>query len=86
VVGWALGRTLGAELTLQALRSALARRQPVPGLVHHSDRGVQCASRDYTALLLAHGVRISMSRRANPYDKDQASYCTSLGVLDASCG
>jgi transposase InsO family protein len=68
VIGWALDRTLEGELTLQALRMALARRQPGPGLVHHSDRGVQYASRDYTALLGAHGVQISMSRRGNPYD------------------
>lgn len=68
VIGWALGRTLEDELTLAALRMALARRQPGPGVVHHSDRGVQYASRDYTALLRAHGLQISMSRRGNPYD------------------
>jgi transposase InsO family protein len=68
VIGWALGRTLEDELTLAALRMALARRQPGPGLVHHSDRGVQYASRDYTDLLQAHGIVISMSRKGNPYD------------------
>lgn len=68
VLGWALGRTLEDELTLAALRMALARRQPGPGLVHHSDRGVQYASRDYTALLGKHGIVISMSRKGNPYD------------------
>jgi transposase InsO family protein len=68
VIGWALGRTLENELTLAALRRALARRQPAPGLVHHSDRGVQYASRDYTSLLLGHGIQVSMSRRGNPYD------------------
>jgi transposase InsO family protein len=68
VVGWALGRTLAAELTLAALRMALEQRRPSPGLVHHSDRGVQYASHIYTDLLLEHGVRISMSRRGNPYD------------------
>jgi putative transposase len=68
VIGWALGRTLEDELTLEALRMALKRRNPAVGLVHHSDRGVQYASRDYTALLLEHGMRISMSRRGNPYD------------------
>jgi len=46
----------------------LARRRPAPGLVHHSDRGVQCASRDYTQLLRDHGIQISMSRKANPWD------------------
>jgi transposase InsO family protein len=46
-----LERTLEDELTLTALRMALERRKPIPGLVHHSDRGVQYASRDYTRLL-----------------------------------
>jgi transposase InsO family protein len=68
VVGWALGRTLAAELTLAALRRALSQRQPKPGLVHHSDRGVQYASQEYTDLLKQHGISISMSRRGNPYD------------------
>ncbi len=68
VIGWALDRTLEANLTLRALRMALGRRGPMPGLVHHYDRGVQYASRDYTALLHAHGIRVSMSRKGNPYD------------------
>jgi putative transposase len=68
VIGWALDRTLEAELTLQALRQALVRRRPAPGLVHHSDRGVQYASRDYTQLLKDHGIQISMSRKGNPWD------------------
>jgi putative transposase len=68
VIGWALDQMLEDTLTLRALRMALERRQPAPGLVHHSDRGVQYASRDYTELLAAHGVVISMSRKGNPYD------------------
>jgi putative transposase len=68
VIGWALGRTLEAELALSALRMALRARKPPPGLVHHSDRGVQYASQDYTELLQAHQARISMSRKGNPYD------------------
>ncbi len=68
VIGWALDRSLEDELTLQALRMALDRRGPKPGLVHHSDRGVQYASRDYTGLLRAQGIAISMSRKGNPYD------------------
>ena len=68
VIGWALDRTLEDSLTLAALRMALERRQPGPGLVHHSDRGVQYASGDYTGLLRANGIQISMSRRGNPYD------------------
>ena len=72
VVGWALGRTLEAKLTLTALRRALAARAPLPGLVHHSDRGVQYACGDYTALLDEHGMRGSMSRCGNPYDNAYA--------------
>ena len=68
VIGWALGHELSTELTLQALGMALAERRPAPDLVHHSDRGVQYASHDYTQLLQAHGIQISMSRKANPYD------------------
>ncbi len=68
VIGWALDRTLEASLTLDALYMALAQRRPALGLVHHSDRGVQYASRDYTDLLKANGIVISMSRRGNPYD------------------
>jgi transposase InsO family protein len=71
VVGWALGRTLEATLAIEALRMALETRQPAAGLVHHSDRGVQYASGDYTDLLKANGVQISMSRRGNPYDNAQ---------------
>jgi putative transposase len=67
-IGWALERNLEDTLTLGALRMAIERRRPVPGLVHHSDRGVQYASRDYTNLLREHGIQISMSRRGNPYD------------------
>lgn len=72
VIGWALGRTLATELALSALRMALATRAATAGLVHHSDRGVQYASLDYTALLKERGVRISMSRRGNAYDNAQA--------------
>ena len=68
VVGWALERTLEATLTLEALRMALQQRRPAPGLVHHSDRGVQYAAIDYTNLLKQNGLLISMSRRGNPYD------------------
>ena len=77
VIGWALGRTLEDDLTIAALRMALRLRSPGLGLVHHSDRGVQYASQNYTNLLKQHQVRISMSRKGNPYDKAYASYCTS---------
>jgi putative transposase len=68
VIGWARGRTLEAELAVAALRMALLDRQPSPGLVHHSDRGVQYASHDYTEMLKQHQATISMSRKGNPYD------------------
>jgi len=68
VIGWALDRTLEDELTLAARRRALARRMVQPGLVHHSDRGSQCASGDYTDLLKQHGIAISMSHKGNPWD------------------
>jgi putative transposase len=67
-IGWALQRSLEATLVLEALHMALRRRRPQRGLVHHSDRGVQYASADYTAQLERYGMRISMSRRGNVYD------------------
>ncbi len=67
-IGWALERTLEDDLTLAALRMALSQRTVQPGLVHHSDRGSQYASNDYTDLLKEHGVDISMSRKGNPWD------------------
>jgi putative transposase len=82
VVGWALGRSLAAQLTVAALAQAIAERQPLPGLVHHSDRGsqyrgpqrqvfvagVEDACREYVILLASQGMVPSMSRPANPYD------------------
>jgi transposase InsO family protein len=68
VVGWHLSDGLDDSLTLAALRMALGQRVVRPGLVHHSDRGVQYASGDYTDLLKANGVNISMSRKGNPWD------------------
>jgi transposase InsO family protein len=68
VIGWALDRTMEDELTLTALRMALSRRVVQAGLVHHSDRGSQYASNDYTDLLQANGIGISMSRKGNPWD------------------
>jgi transposase InsO family protein len=68
VIGWELDGTLEDLLTLAALRMALSRRTVTPALVHHSDRGVQYASGDYTQLLKDHDIRISMSRKANPWD------------------
>jgi putative transposase len=68
VVGWALDRTLQTRLPRTALERAITERRPSPGLVHHSDRGVQYASAEYAELLRLHGFVASMSRPANPYD------------------
>src|SRR5262249_22035837 len=68
VVGWALDRTLASRLPIGALEQAIGKRQPPPGLIHHSDRGVQYASREYIAILEKHAMIPSMSRPANPYD------------------
>lgn len=68
VIGWHLDDTLADSLTSAALRMALATRPVGLGLVHHSDRGVQYASGAYVDLLHDHGVTVSMSRKANPWD------------------
>jgi transposase InsO family protein len=68
VIGWALDRTLERKLALAALQMALWRRSVQPGLVHHSDRGTQYASNEYTDLLKANAIAISMSRKGNPWD------------------
>jgi transposase InsO family protein len=68
VVGWAVDDSLHAALTIAALRQAIAERRPAPGLVHHSDRGIQYAAQDYVRLLRQHGIVPSMSRTGNPYD------------------
>jgi transposase InsO family protein len=68
VVGYALGRTLGSELTLAALKSALDSRKPPAGCIHHSDRGVQYACSEYVKTLEKAGLHPSMSRKGNPYD------------------
>jgi putative transposase len=68
VVGWSMSRKLESAIAVEALESALRGRQPAPGLIHHSDRGVQYASGDYVQRLEASGITISMSRPGNPYD------------------
>jgi len=75
VVGWALARTLETCLPKAALEMALESRQPAPGLVHHSDRGVQYASAVYVQVLEQHGILPSMSRPGNPYDN---AFCESF--------
>ncbi len=68
VIGWAMRATLTEALVLDALDMALARRAPRAGLLHHSDRGSQYASRAYQARLAAHGITCSMSRKGNCWD------------------
>jgi transposase InsO family protein len=68
VVGWELDRTLAARLPIAALEKAITERKPPPGVVHHSDRGIQYACGDYVDILRRHGMIPSMSRPANPYD------------------
>jgi putative transposase len=93
VVGWNLSRSLQADLPLTALKQAIAARQPAPGLIHHSDRGVQYASSIYIDTLVQHGIVPSMSRPGNPYDnakcesfiktlKQEEIYCSQYQDLD----
>jgi transposase InsO family protein len=81
VVGWALHDRITRQLAVDALRMALGHRKPSPGLVHHSDRGSQYASADYQAVLAAHGVVCSMSRRGNCWDNAVAeSFFSTLKI------
>jgi len=68
VIGHALSSKIDSSLTLEALKMAITRRQPGPGVIHHSDQGVQYASGDYVAELKSHGFEISMARAGNPYE------------------
>jgi transposase InsO family protein len=71
-IGWELSRAIDTTLTLSALDRALTTRQPAPGLIHHSDRGVQYASAPYIARLHDAGAQVSMSGVGNPYDNAKA--------------
>lgn len=68
VIGWCADKGLDESLTLRALQQALALRRPGPGVVHHSDRGVQYASGAYRALLAKYGITSSMSRKGDCWD------------------
>lgn len=68
VIGWAMARSLHRDICLEALKMALETRNPPPGCIHHSDRGVQYASHEYVVILKSRELRISMSRKGNPYD------------------
>lgn len=81
VVGWSLSRQLDSEFAEQALESAMSQRQPLAGLVHHSDRGIQYACGNYVKRLESRGITISMSRPGNPYDNAWAeSFMKTLKV------
>ena len=71
-IGYAISRNIDTALCLDALRMAIAHRNPPEGIIHRSDRGVQYASHDYTEALREHGFQISMSRKGNPYDNAAA--------------
>lgn len=71
-IGWAISRHIDTQLTLAALQMALHARSIQPGLIHHSDQGVQYAATDYVAILHEHKIVISMSRTGNPYDNAKA--------------
>ncbi len=68
VIGYAISARLDSSLTLEALHMAIAGRRPDPGVIHHSDQGVQYASTEYVGELERHGFGISMARRGNPYE------------------
>jgi putative transposase len=71
-IGYALSKRLDTKLALGALQMAIDRRHPEPGCIHHSDRGVQYASREYVKELESYGFQVSMSRKGNPYDNAYA--------------
>lgn len=68
VIGWSMQNTMKRNLVVDSLKMALARRRPVAGLLHHSDRGSQYASNDYQTLLKGAGMIPSMSRKGNCWD------------------
>jgi putative transposase len=83
IVGWAMSERLTDDLTLTALRMALQRRRPGPGLLHHSDQGSQYTSHDYQALLKHHGIQVSMNGVGSWYDN--APMESFFGTLKSEC-
>jgi len=87
VVGWSMQDTLEAELALAALRMAIAQRGPAPGLLHHSDQGVQYACDAYRRLLTAYRMKASMSKKGDCWDNAVAESFFStleLELIDTS--
>ena len=83
IVGWAMAEHMETSLVRDALQMALNQRHPAAGLLHHSDRGRQYASAEYQAVLAAHGIECSMSRRGNCYDN--AVHESFFGTLKSEC-
>lgn len=78
VVGWSMSKSLTSRIAQDALDMAVKDRLPAEGLIHHSDRGVQYACKDYQKLLKKHGMQCSMSRKGDPWDNSVAEsfFCT----------
>ncbi|GAA5416968.1 IS3 family transposase ISCce3 [Paraliobacillus ryukyuensis] len=69
IIGWAMGKRMTKELVITAMKRAMVTQPPTKGLIHHSDRGSQYASKAYQDLLRENGILTSMSRKGNCYDK-----------------
>lgn len=72
VVGYAISKSINGDLALAALKMAVKKRKPIPGCIHHSDRGIQYATIKYIDYLKLNDFQISMSRKGNPYDNAKA--------------
>lgn len=72
IVGWSMSESLKAGVAINALEMAIAARNPAPGLIHHSDRGVQYACGDYQKVIKRTGMRPSMSRKGDCWDNSVA--------------
>jgi putative transposase len=83
IVGWSMGERMTRELAMDALKMAIRQRNPLQGLIHHSDRGVQYASEDYQRLLRDHGMICSMSRKGDCWDN--AAMESFFGSLKTEC-
>jgi len=68
VIGYALSTRIDSSLTIEAFKMAIAERNPGPGIIHHSDKGVQYASSEYIDELKSYGFEISMAQKGNPYE------------------
>ena len=82
VIGYTVSTRLDTALTLEALRMATALRKPRPGIIHHSDQGVQYASGEYVDELKRHGFEISMARSGNPYENARLKWVVAQQALD----